>query len=180
MSKVKLVLNILWTVPITCFVIFLVLLFVPGTWPFPESVNLGKASSIKFQVNSSKNLFYIARDFSIQEDYSQFLTKLKFNVIDSSGKEIGVDTVDHFFYGGKVDGKYLDAGSVFCLPPDVKYPFNGQLKSNISELDGLVWVKTEGSFALATFVFLGVIAISIYINYSIYIRCRKNKMVNPN
>jgi hypothetical protein len=118
-------------------------------------------------------MFYIARNFSIQDDYNKLLTQIKFKAFDSKGKEINLETCDHFFFGGEIDGKNLDAGSVFRLPKGLPYPLKIRLESNIVDLNGIVWVETEGSFLWATLAFLGVIVLSIFINYWIYAKFQK-------
>ena len=63
MNKIKLFLKIIWSVPITCFLIGLFLMCV-GVWPFPRVFDLGKSPVIEFHVAGPDNLFFISHDAS--------------------------------------------------------------------------------------------------------------------
>ena len=88
-------------------------------------------------------------------------------MFDSRANEVKVESVDHFFYGGEIAGN-LECGSVFRLPSTLKFPFSGQLHSNINALNGITWVEKHGSFEKAAIFFIIIIISSFVLNYLIY------------
>jgi hypothetical protein len=139
--------------------------FLPASVKVPEFKKIGNAPKIEIAVDSPKHLFYIARQFSIEDGYTNLISKLQFQVLDSQGNKVVTESDEDFFYTGDVDGANMSAGSVFHLSDNINYPFKGYLVSNIGSFDDVVWIQSSGSFVLAISILVTLLIISALIVY---------------
>lgn len=177
--KLNRYLKLLWSIPLTWVLFIILVVIAPQSMPFPAFSILGNNDTVAIRLLNPKHLLYIGSYSPIEDEYSKLLSHLDFHVLDTHGNEVKVEYIDRFFYTGKA--KYIGrdqertvhGGSVFRLPQNASYPFEGILKSNIQNLEGIIWVQSSGSFAPIFLLILALFSISLIITYSLSLKKSK-------